>query len=762
MKCAPLVLAASLATISASSARAQTSVELPPFGPVTVVDEVDLAQPDPGHAFRDVPAGSSRVQTLLGQPCRVIEPRDDQASYLTVRMGQQKSLRPGAAYVLEVEYPEDTPRAWLVRNSGNESTRGFHTGTTVGDALHSKYVGGNPESLRLPLSGRIERWTQLFHLHDRFPTLDLPRGEGPRPLTPDTGFDVAIGQFLRRDDPTSAGLAVSRIRLLEVTQPDSLTLPIVYPPDSLPRRHITWREEMADGVIQDHDPTRRGLTNRLDWYRHKVAQMQFLGIPTFSKDLLEFGACQHWDPTPGGGNAWVHFDADSKDLWGQIVDLFGSNHLSLIPYYEYAGSRGDKGLGYERRAKPLTRDDAYTHISWIENANADVTDPDTLADLDRMLDITVVAFKDRARFDGVWMRPRSQWPISFADAARKRFADEANGGTAVTRDQLKADPKLLDRYMAWWLGKRRAFLVGIQNHLKSRGLPSAMVWFTADASEPGPGFPTWERRIVTDDQAAWSQILEQPRHILDNRPVVPIGLDRVASEGLYLGALTSPPLDWGGWEVGHASPAADPPFANLPPGILVSHAFNRAYTVSSPATFDAFRGADGRLLAVRHHALNEHMMADASDAPIWGYLVADIERAGPACMMAEALAVANGDPTELAYLLGGPMSRGFPDVVRRFHAHFLALPALPSRRLEPSAASDPAVVVRIIDAGPAGTYLAVVNTAAKPAPGVTIPVGSGPSRVTEPATGTIRPVSSGRVTLDLAPFELRTLRVERP
>ena len=61
-----------------------------------------------------------------------------------------------------------------------------------------------------------------------------------------------------------------------------------------------------------------------------------------------------------------------------------------------------------------------------------------------------------------------------------------------------------------------------------------------------------------------------------------------------------------------------------------------------------------------------------------GYFVADIERAGPFCMMAEALAMANGDPTMIGYLVGSNYGRGFPGYVRDFNANFLALPALPS------------------------------------------------------------------------------------
>jgi hypothetical protein len=44
-------------------------------------------------------------------------------------------------------------------NGRNETSRGFHTGTTMGDAPHPKCVNSNPESLRVPLSGRYETWT---------------------------------------------------------------------------------------------------------------------------------------------------------------------------------------------------------------------------------------------------------------------------------------------------------------------------------------------------------------------------------------------------------------------------------------------------------------------------------------------------------------------------------------------------------------------------------------------------------------------------
>ena len=57
--------------------------------------------------------------------------------------------------------------------------------------------------------------------------------------------------------------------------------------------------------------------------------------------------------------------------------------------------------------------------------------------------------------------------------------------------------------------------------------------------------------------------------------------------------------------------------------------------------------------------------------------MADVERAGPFCMQAEAVAMANGDPTMIGYLVGNNFERGFPMYVRDFNANFLALPALP-------------------------------------------------------------------------------------
>jgi len=735
--------------------------ELAPFGRLSLVDEVDCGAAEPGHAMRCDPANAVRTETILGKPGRVLAQTKGESAYMSFRLGCRKLLRPGGVYVLAVEYPEDASRSMVVINTGNETSRGFYTGAALGDAMHPKYVDNFVESLNMPLSGKWEMWAELFRLHDRFPEKGLVRGSSvPRTLTPEDGFDVTVAQFSDRNDPLSKGAAVGRIRLYEVVDPDKLALKINFPPDGLPRRRLFWREEMADGVIGGKKPQDRGVDNPLDWYRYKAELMRFLGMNTYTKDLLEFGACQHWDPTEYGGNKWVFFNGEQKDIWKQVVELMGQYGFDVLPYYEYSGSKGQEGLGNQRRAQPLKGEGPYSHISWIESSNADITDPDTYADFKKMLDLTVVNLQNKAHFAGIWIRPRSQLPVGFGPNTLKRFADEANQGRAVTRDQLKADKALYSRYIAWWDTKRRDFFVAMRDYLREKGVKDAIVLFTGCASEPGKGFSDFEPRFFTDSPDAWNPILAREEHKppLERKWQV-YSPEQVAEKDIYLKALLSPGANWGSWEIHHSNPADDPATYQSVEGVMLSHPFNRLYTVSSPKTMDLYRAPTG-LALVRHYTLNENMMFDSNDKEKLNYFVADVERAGPFCMQAEAVAMANGDPTMIGYLVGNNFERGFPLVVRDFNANFLALPALPSVRVE-GASSDPAVVVRKIETKKNGAYMTVVNTAWAERKQVHVKL-PGSGAVTALASGSPVARSGGGLTLDLRPYQLVALHVATP
>ena len=197
------------------------AIALPPFGDVKVVDEIDCAKSD--HRFADWPKGASRVETVLGRSCRVLEVQSETASYLDWRLGEGKGLKPNAAYVVVIEYPDDKPRAFHIRNYGNNSRRSFYTGASNGDAFEGPIVHHKPESLKIPQSGTYEKWTSLTFLGEKAANRrDLGKdmaektGEKPQLDIATDGFEIAISQYKRPWHPCSEGIAVSRIQLCEI------------------------------------------------------------------------------------------------------------------------------------------------------------------------------------------------------------------------------------------------------------------------------------------------------------------------------------------------------------------------------------------------------------------------------------------------------------------------------------------------------------------------------------------------------------------
>ena len=219
------------------------------------VETIDFALTPAPDSFRQFPEDASRVESILGRNCRVLPNDSGTMKYFAYNIGRGKGLKPGGAYVLVVEYPEDSPRTMFVLNRGNETGRGLATGSAVADALFGKYVNNNPESISYSLSGAWQHWQQFFYLHDRFPAFESLRGDKPRTAKPEEGFWVIIAQTNQTDATGSSGAAVASISLYEVPHPEQYNLKINYPPDGLPKRYLFCREEMADGVVSvPHGP----------------------------------------------------------------------------------------------------------------------------------------------------------------------------------------------------------------------------------------------------------------------------------------------------------------------------------------------------------------------------------------------------------------------------------------------------------------------------------------------------------------------------
>ena len=757
---------------AAVAAEAET-IDFPVYGKCDVVDVVDCTKDD--HRFADYPAGASRVETVLGRPCRVLDVQADRPSHLDWRLGEGKGLEPNAAYVVAIEYPDDLPRAFHVRNYGNDSRRSFYTGAANGDAFEGPIVHHKPESLRIPQSGKFETWSSLTFLGQRAHTRD---DKGKMDIATE-GFEVAISQYRRDWNPASAGLAVSRILLCRILDEKAAWARIPFPPEGLPRRRIFWREEMADFATTDD-----GLcdsNNGVDWLEQKLRAMKIFGQNTYCKDLLEFGANQGWDPhwrhgRPGGKSfkwMWAGHGRDAN-CWTNVVPLAVDKYgFDILPYYEYGGAHGDPAfaLGPQKRAEPLdpdnkpdrqTRGANYTHIWWSEKLRADITDPETLDEFKYILDGTILRFREQVEkggFAGVLMRPRpSQWAVGFSDATRGRFGREANGGRTPTRADLRNDRELYGRYLEWWGGRRARFMDEIRRYLEDNGVKDAIAIFENDGSETG--YPLQDGgSLTTDDPAFW-------REKLPGKKIVDVNDPSVVGQHRYLRSLRTPASTWGPWEWQHASPACDPEHYQGLRNVWIALPFHALFTVTDPACFSAFRNADGTQTIIRHYDLNEGTLTDGKDADgkdnnITGYAMADWEHAGRACMIAEVNAMANGDPVNIGYLMGSNYTRGFPGPVVEFNRNFLALPALPSKRLD-GASGAPDVTVRMIDCSPkgAGRYFAVVHTGYTGKKDVAVRVPADVKALTD-VDGRSYPVEDGVATIpELLPWQLLALRAK--
>ena len=696
-----LVLELLASTAMADAVHANSNLQL--------IQEIDVSM-DPGssESFKQYPSDISEVQTILGEKVRVLPNDKPGVKYFGYLIGKDKQLEANGTYFLEVVYPEDAPRATILINRGNETYRGFYTGNTLGDSLNSRYVYSNPESLEVPLSGKYESVWMLMRLQDRFSETGGKRhaevpdvNAGKRTMSPGDGFWFYIAQFEPSQDPLSHGAAISKIRLYKAPSLESMELSINYPPADLPRRHLFFREEMADGVIGG-DPAGWGWKEESSYYEGKAKMMRFLGINTLAKDLLEFGANQGWDSSKYGGDQWV-FQNKSPNRWNKILEVLESYDLSVLPYYEYSGSKGKNGLGFEQRAEPLNGDN-YTHTKWTETSRADLTDPDTFEDLRKMLEITIVDQKDNADIIGAWLRPRSsQLPIGFADSTRQRFAKDT-GRTEVSRDELRKKGATYEAYIEWWYEKRKEFLIKLRDYLRSEGVADASIFYTADPSEPGWIQPEGSAAgLVAEDPEAWKDV---------DLKKAPIPLQQTIDDHWSYKALTSTRKTWGKWEHEHAKPINDPEKYQDVDGVYLTYSFNRLSSVSDPDALKAFE-SDSGLAMIRHYSLNEDMLRiskgkDGKDLDPLGYFCMDMERVGPYIVLPEVNAMANGNPTQIGYLSSNNFNRLSPNFVRRFNAAFLALPALPSEVVE-GAASDDRVVVRRIDAGEHGVYYAIVN-----------------------------------------------------
>ncbi|MES2932711.1 MAG: hypothetical protein V4805_04410 [Pseudomonadota bacterium] len=810
-----------------------------PFGALELIDTIDTATMAPAT---ESPVAASSVKAILGQNARTLTPGTE-ASYITYRIGKNKGLVAKQAYVLDIEYPDDVPRAMFIANRGADFLRGFTTGSAVGDSRKA-WTLSTLESLNYPQSNSWKHYHSLFYLHERF----SPKAErnsicSLRDLLPADGFDVSIFQSRQMNDPRSQGAAVGKIRLYKVTNPAALPAAITYP-GSLPRRHLFWREEMADEAVSNASASKRATTAAIDWFGFKMDMGRALGFNTVGKDMFEWGWNQGFD---SGDTQWaLNANPPLTNIWGEIVAAATTRGLELMPYLEYGGTLGYncmpgypcdknagtyKSMGFQRRTDKLFKGvygpgcnqildvngnpvkdangkntydcssaNSYTGVYWTEDKSADLTDPDTEADLKKVIDKLVVQYKaGGAKFGGVWLRMRqSKLPMSFSPKTLARYnTDNPNAQRSLT--QLRNDTSSRQSYYDWWYGKRRAFLQKIRDYARSTGTVdnNIQLLFSTYPGEPVPdafetNVSTSGLQLVTDDTAWWSTYrsglnnTNDPHFWYRYKWSARTNADAISQRMHKNGLEKTWPIQSNEYnadqeEATHSSPPADPARYQNDDGIAMTYDFgNPLYTVSDSALLASYSNTAGQSLT-HHFPLNEdngksfdeaYAGAKCADpatratAPRYGltddepfdgklgYMSVAVERSGPFTVLAEATALANGNPINIAYLESSSMSRGFPAYVKRFNQALLSLPALPAV-VASGMTSNAAVVVKQINSG-SGTYYAVVNPTMTSKTAVVIDFGASSSLQDLLLPGTT--YTAQKLQFDMYPGEVRTFR----
>ncbi|MHB8996556.1 MAG: hypothetical protein ACYC63_15025 [Armatimonadota bacterium] len=626
--------------------------------------------------YRDDRDQFTRIETILGRPCRVT----DNWGWFAYRVGRGL-LQPGRRYVLAVDYPEDTSRSFLIWNGLDGSASvGFHTGTALGDPhTRQRFM----QKVDLPLSGQYRRHYTLFT-----PTA--------------TEGWIAIHSVGPRADPFSAGIAVNALRLYELGDEaalDSLALR-VSEPEGLPRRQL--------GFIQE-DATPSAA---------RLAQYQLLGLNMYAPLILSYGGGTYatnsgyvgWPSKLFGPDGLRNENALAKPPYYRLQPLLADNVLAeadkrgmtVVPLLEYCGTGQlpPEALAVWPDGKPhyyhwgtTTGADGLRTMRYLEDGQClDMAHPAVGEDLAKMVTELATQLGRHPSFGGLALAPRfSAWQISYSDYELQRFARDRNLTLpSQGAGQWVRDHHLQDFY-AWHYERKRENLLRATEALRKVNPNLRLMVLNYNGGDDNLHFGTplywWDRQKADDllvpgqvslpdvSRLNLAQMMEDP-----TRPDV---------AGLSVGM--NPPLY-----------TKDKGLLNLPPA-------HYPFLCGNADFLNHFRTAEGSAVCLwwiyNEDAFMNHSALGWNCPGLNGN-----EPAGRHSMLDEVLAMAASDPVVLAVRMG-QLNRGFPQYAREFAAAYRALPAVPSTIIK--ACADPQIVVRQYETA-RGTYLAVINTGLGP------------------------------------------------
>jgi hypothetical protein len=573
-------------------------------------------------------------------------------------------IKPGKAYVMRIEYPEDKTR-YAVMNidaGRNYMGSGFKTGVSADNPFDNYPLG------------------QKYDFHDYFVVPDETtygfRGSRTAPAT--NGFWVFFFDAGRSYFPQyQAGPGVAQIRLYEMPDDDSAFPVIDYPKGQPHRWFIADWEREPEWVAKD-----------------VVRHAKMMGFNGISPSLLKWGRLAYWhvkgdlgvdamkpvrDPLPPEETA-------ALDAYYAATKEAG---LAIFPRLEYGGT--EKIPENERAVGPNGGPAKPNRFArWC----ADLLQPVTFQEFSAILQETVGdRIKNNPQIAGIMFRIRShRLPMSFSRFDIEMFSRETGRKPPEGLDdkalaQWASGGPVKGEYAAWWHAKRRDFHEKIVAQLRQYRPDLFMLYYNWDEDGWNLGAYKKTPQDYTDLYNVHTAIESYRRSEAYQKSLTPED---------YVKEVREEPKE--DLNVRAELYAKTPGFALLGP-------LNWHYLADNAPYLEAFRTGQ-QLALTKMYNYEERGRWNVQDD---NYESSELTTGGRDFAMAEqTLAVFHGDPwilTETAYTYGW----GFADQYRRFAKAFLSLPATPGEILEkPTTDAQPDLRVRRYPDG-AGARLGIVH-----------------------------------------------------
>ena len=710
-------------------ALAETSEDTP-YGRLKLVDVVD-ASLDPSESPQPYKEGGVRgswvgrisyatweagikIGEFQGKRYR----EANNSEWFGYRVG--RNVRPGTAYLVRIEYPEDKTRYFPVNIDAGRNYQGlgFKTGVSAENPFDS-----------YPIRKGFAFYDVLV-IPDQL-TYGSP---GSRSVPADKGFWIFFHDTGRAyASQYDSGPAVSQIRVYEI--PDLAShYPVIRLPEGLPQRTFLadWERE-PETVPKD-----------------LVAHARFSGYNAVSPETLKWGVLAFWrskdlpfkttkpirDPLPDG-------EASTHE---QFLEATREGGIKLFPRLEYGGS---DNIPRELRAVAASGKPAKPNRfhSWC----SDLLQPIVTQEITTLFQEVIGAnIQKNPQLDGVMFRIRSdRLPISYSRFDVEMFSKETKTDIPPGLDDTAlakwaSSGPIGKTYLAWWHAKRRDFHQGLTRVLQAIRPDLKLLYYNWDSDNWNLGKFNRGAQDFTDAYNVHTSRQAYEREAAAQAKISP--------ERYVEMMRSSSSADHQVWPELYAGVKG---FALLGP-------LNWHYLADNPAYVNYFRTGD-QLALTKIFNYEEKCRGNVQGD---NYESSEMSTGGPDFAMAEqVLSVFHGDPwilTETTYTYG----QGFLDAHRRFAQAFLALPALPGELVaKPTGQEEPNLRVRVYRTN-RGSFLSVVHRGLEGADFKLQIAGAwtGKESVTDLVTGKPVPakVENGVLVLDLSapPMSLQSFRVE--